>query len=218
MFTGLIETQGALVSVEHGSGSRLLGIRPDMTVFPVAIGASVAVDGVCLTVESARGPILKCTAIKETLDRTTLGSATAGSRVNLERPLLANGRLDGHMVLGHVDGVGVIVRDIPEGAGMRRIIRVPESCGRFMAEKGSVAIDGISLTIAGVDGLEIAVALIPATQTATSMGRKRAGDRVNIECDVIARYLDRLMHGESRKAAAGKKGRTILEQMERSGF
>jgi riboflavin synthase len=216
MFTGLIETIGTVIAVERNGDSALIGIRPADPAFVTTKGASVAVDGVCLTLEHTRGPALFFTAVGETLSRSTLATIRPGGEVNLERPLSAQARFDGHMVLGHVDGTGTIVADHAEDAGRRRTIEVPDSCRPFMAEKGSVAIDGISLTIAESSDAVIAVALIPTTLTATTMRNKGVGDRVNIECDVIARYLDRLLR--CRKTAPGAKGESLLEQMERFGF
>ena len=216
MFTGLIETIGTVVAVERKGSALHLGVRPLDPNLVAAKGASVAVDGVCLTVEFSRGPALFFTAVGETVGRTTLAALKSGKTVNLERPLAAQGRLDGHMVLGHVDGVGTIVADRTEDAGRRRTIEVPKALRRFMAEKGSVAIDGISLTIAEAGTTTIAVALVPLTLTATTMGTKRIGDRVNIECDVIARYLDRLLSGTP--AAPANRTDSLPQQMERLGF
>ena len=218
MFTGLIETTGAIVSIERKGAASLIGIKPESADFTAVPGASVAVDGACLTVEAVKGPVLYFTAVKETLDRTTLGKARPGGQVNCERALSATARLDGHLVLGHVDGVGTISAVRDDSADRRCIVKVPEPCMRFMAEKGSVAIDGISLTIAEVNGAEITVAVVPRTRAATTMGQKRPGDAVNIECDVIARYVGRLLAGG--KGAAGKAagGTSLFEQLEGAGF
>jgi riboflavin synthase len=218
MFTGLIETLGTIVSFEQRSAAALIGVRPDLKDFTALPGASVAVDGACLTVEHVKGPVLYFTVVAETLDRTTLARERLGSQVNLERPLSATGRLDGHLVLGHVDGVGTITRDRIEGAGTRRTIEVPATCVSLMAEKGSVAIDGISLTIAEVKGSEITVALVPRTLGATTMRDKREGDRVNIECDVLARYVQRLLTADRPPAKGGAGGRTLFEKLEGAGF
>ena len=221
MFTGLIETSGTIVSVEKSRGAAILGIRPDKNGFLPLPGASVAVDGVCLTLEHARGGMFYFTAVAETLGRTTLGRAKQSVGVNLEQAMPADGRFDGHFVLGHVDGMGMIVADHGEGTGILRTIRVPENCVPLMAEKGSVAIDGISLTIAAVEGDRISIALIPRTLEATTMSLKKPGDAVNIECDVLARYVNRMMTfgGQQPEASGRTAGReTLLEQMERAGF
>lgn len=218
MFTGLIETTGAIASIERKGAASLFGIKPERADFTALPGASVAVDGVCLTVEAVRGPVLYFTAVKETLDRTTLGKARTGWQVNLERPLSATTRLDGHLVLGHIDGIGTITAVRAGSADRRCIVKVPEPCIRLMAEKGSVAIDGISLTIAEINGAEITVAVVPRTCAATTMGQKRPGDAVNIECDVIARYVYRLLAGDKRTAAETGYGKSLLDCMEGAGF
>ncbi len=217
MFTGLIETIGTVITVERKGHAVLLGIRPADLRLIAAPGASVAVDGVCLTVENTRGPVLFFTAVTETVGRTTLATIQPGSEVNLERPVSAQGRFDGHMVLGHVDGTGTIIAVRSEDAGRCMMVEVPTSCRRFMAEKGSVAIDGISLTIAEAgDGGTISIALVPRTIASTTMRNKGVGDIVNIECDVIARYIDRLLG--SQETAPGEESETLLERMERLGF
>jgi riboflavin synthase len=226
MFTGLIETTGAIVSVEKKDGASLIGIKPLSAAFTALAGASVAVDGACLTVETVKGPVLYFTAVKETLDRTTLGRArTGGQVVNLERALAANGRFDGHLVLGHVDAVGTIAAVRTDTSDRRMAVKVPETLMPFMAEKGSVAIDGISLTVAQAYGAEITVALIPTTCAVTAIGRKRPGDAVNIECDVIARYVYRLLTGGTEAGLepattkiAARSGNALLEKMEGAGF
>jgi riboflavin synthase len=217
MFTGLIETTGAVVSVERRGAGSLIAIKPESADFKALSGASVAIDGACLTVETVKGPVLYFTAVKETLDRTTLGRARPGGRVNLERALPASGRFDGHLVLGHVDGMGAIVSLSQESNDCRCTVEVPENCRRFMAEKGSIAIDGISLTIAEVNDATITVALIPTTLQATTMKQKRPKDVVNIECDVIARYVSRLL-SRGTDDAEKTDGKTLYKRMEGGGF
>lgn len=221
MFTGLIETLGTVVSVEKARGAAFLGIRPEKAGFSPLQGASIAINGVCLTLEHNRGTTLFFTAVSETLDRTTLGSIRQSARVNLEQAMAADSRFDGHFVLGHVDGIGTIQADVPQGTGILRTIRVPDNCVPLMAEKGSVAIDGISLTIASVESDKISIALIPRTLEATTMSLKKPGDAVNIEGDVLARYVYRMMTfgGRQPEASGRTTGRaTLLEQMERAGF
>ena len=219
MFTGLIETTGAILSIEQRGSAVSLGIKPALQKFTAEAGASVAVDGACLTVEYLSKGVLSFTAVHETLSRTTLSRARPGMRVNLERPLSAAARFDGHIVLGHIDGVGTIIGDRHEAAaGLMRTIEVPTACLRFMAEKGSIAIDGISLTIARAEGTAITVALIPRTLETTTMGKKGVGEKVNIECDVIARYLDRLLFTEKDEGTPSSLGSSLLTKLERSGF
>ncbi|MGA2508275.1 MAG: riboflavin synthase [Chitinispirillaceae bacterium] len=217
MFTGLIETTGAIVSVERKGAGSLIAIKPESADFKALPGASVAIDGACLTVETVKGPVLYFTAVKETLDRTTLGRARPGGRVNLERALPASGRFDGHLVLGHVDGMGAIVSLSQESNDWRCTVEVPENCRRFMAEKGSIAIDGISLTIAEVNDAAVTLALVPTTLQATTMKQKRPKDVVNIECDVIARYVSRLLSRDTDDAEK-TDGETLYKRMEGAGF
>jgi len=190
MFTGLIETTGVIVSIRPYGGALELCVRPDIVDFAVGVGASVAVDGVCLTLEkSDGGGRLFFTAVAETLGRAAIGKAQIGRRVNLERAMPANGRFDGHIVLGHVDAVGRIAADERAGVGLTRTIEVPDELYPLTAEKGSIAVDGISLTVAKAKRGSVSISLIPSTMAKTTMSEKRVGDGVNIECDVLARYI-----------------------------
>jgi riboflavin synthase len=183
--------------VEAGGRMRVLAraVAPDS-----GVGASLAVSGVCLTVVDRQpsgppdpGGVLAFDLSDETLARTSLGRLRPGDRVNLERPVSADGRLGGHLVQGHVDGVGT-VRDVLEvGTGRAMTIVVPASLRRYVAEKGSITIDGVSLTVTGLDDDAFGVALIPFTLEATTLGERAAGDEVNLEVDVIARYVERLL-------------------------
>jgi riboflavin synthase len=213
MFTGLIETMGVITAVRSHGRSVELCVRPDSLGFDVAIGGSVAIDGVCLTLEKhGTDGQMFFTAVAETLRRTTFDRVAAGRRVNLERAVRADGRLDGHMVLGHVDAAGKIIGDENIGVSVVRAIEIPEELSPFMAEKGSVAVDGISLTIANVCANTISLSLIPATVGKTTMSAKRAGDAVNIECDVMARYIYRMI------TASGAAKESLADKMERLGF
>ena len=230
MFTGVIETIGTVRDLHRGGRSMTIGVMPDARggEFGVGLGGSVSIDGVCLTLESSRDNIFYFTAVAETLDRTTIGGLRAGGRVNMERALALCNRLDGHFVLGHVDAVASIVADRRDGDATVRTIRLPALLAPFVAEKGSIAIDGVSLTVVSVHSDTIAVSLIPFTLEKTTLGLKRAGDRVNVECDVIARYLARLesfgVHkdaslGTSDETAKGSSGAaSLFDKMERSGF
>ncbi|MBN1760088.1 MAG: riboflavin synthase [Chitinispirillaceae bacterium] len=216
MFTGIIETLGTIADSRREGSSIVLSVEPDRKDFTVTIGGSVAVDGACLTLESQTGNRMRFSAVAETLDRTTLGSIRTGRRVNLERAALVDGRLDGHLVYGHVDGVGSIQRDREMNGSLMRTISVPKELSRFMAYKGSVSIDGISLTIAQCDVTSITISFIPHTLSATTMVHKRPGDPVNIECDIIARYLHRLLQ---KGGTAGPTANLSLQAlMERVGF
>ena len=220
MFTGIIETTGTVREIRTSGQSIVLGIAPDSTPFDVAAGASVCVDGACLTLESQRGPVLFFTAVAETLSRTTLKTKHPGDTVNLERALLLSSRLDGHFVLGHVDAVGDIVADRAVGNSVVRTLRVPKSVAPFCAEKGSIAVDGISLTIARAAADELDVSLVPFTLEKTTLARKRPGDSVNIECDVLARYIGRLLETGKidKKDIEGATGSTLADSLERAGF
>jgi riboflavin synthase len=223
MFTGLIETTGVLQEIRHAGKSMLLGIAPKTAPFDVAIGESVSIDGACLTLESCSGNRFYFMAVPETVGRTTLASARVGDIVNLERALSASGRFDGHMVLGHIDGVGTIISDRQDDTGLIRSIALPESLLPLAAEKGSIAVDGMSLTIARIHGDVIEISFIPHTLKTTTMGRKTAGDRVNIECDVLARYIARMISFPSQRTENGahatpRSSRALLDALERSGF
>jgi riboflavin synthase len=220
VFTGIIETTGTVREIRTMGPSLVLGIAPDSTPFEVAVGASVCVDGACLTLESQRGAVMFFTAVAETLSRTTLGTRHPGDRVNLERALLLSARLDGHFVLGHVDAMADIVADRTMGNSVVRTLRVPKSVAPFCAEKGSIAVDGISLTIARAAANELDVALIPFTLEKTTLARKRPGDSVNIECDVLARYIGRLLETGKidKKDIGGASGGSLADTLERSGF
>jgi riboflavin synthase len=226
MFTGIVETVGTVRAIRRGFGSVTIGIAPDAKGFAVETGGSVACDGVCLTVESVRDNVIYCTAVAETIGRTTIGSLQDGGRINLEGALALCDRLDGHFVLGHVDAVGTLVSDRHDGDSMVRTIRVPPEIAPFLAEKGSVAIDGISLTITAAGPDTFSVSLIPFTFDNTTMALKRAGNLVNIECDVIARYLARLISfgkpgalpRPQDKPLGEPFGSSLFDKMERSGF
>jgi riboflavin synthase len=230
MFTGIIETIGTVRDLRRGGRSMTFGIAPDARggEFSVGLGGSVSIDGVCLTLESSRDNIFYFTAVAETLDRTTIGDLRAGSRVNMERALELCDRLDGHFVLGHIDAVASIVSDRRDGDATVRTIRLPALLAPFVAEKGSIAIDGVSLTVVSALSDTIAVSLIPFSLEKTTLGSKRAGDRVNIECDVIARYLARLVSFGTLKGASlgtsdeklggSPETSSLFDKMERSGF
>lgn len=214
MFTGIIEDIGTIKRLYNRGSSIVLSITPSREDFRVEIGGSVSVDGVCLTLEKWENKEMLFTAVEETLNRTTLKKATSEKKVNLERAILATSRLDGHIVYGHVDGIGKIVYDRDVGGSLRRTIEAPEQLMIFMAEKGSVAIDGISLTIAKTEGNTITVSLVPHTLNVTTMFLKKIGDYVNIECDMVARYLYRFLEKEERH----NKKESIISLLERCGF
>ena len=193
MFTGIIETVGSVGAVApHGDLFRI-----EIDAGPVAegvrIGDSVAVNGGCLTVTAAAGERLTFEAVVETLDRTALGDLVVGSRVNLERALRADGRFDGHIVQGHLDGTGRVRELRREGDDVRLVVECGAELAAQIVEKGSVAVDGVSLTVAGVDETGFDVALVPHTLVATTLGALRPSDRVNLEVDVLGKYVKRYL-------------------------
>lgn len=191
MFTGLIEAIGAVSEVERGAlGARL---RVECPWADLREGESIAVDGVCLSVaERVPGGFL-CDASAETLGRTTLGAVRAGARVHLERALRAGDRLGGHLVSGHVDGVGTIASRAPIGEARRLEFEVPAALAPFLAPKASIAVDGVSLTVNGARGTRFDVVLVPITLAKTLLGSKPIGAPVNLEVDVLAKYVARLL-------------------------
>jgi riboflavin synthase len=196
MFTGIVEHRGSVLSVERAEGAMRLVVDPG-PITGIPVGGSVAVNGVCLTaVDAAEGQVA-FDLVAETLDRSTLGGLSPGDPVNLERPMPADGRFDGHIVQGHVDGVGEIEAIEPDGEGKRMMIRVPDDLARYLVEKGSVTIDGVSLTVAAVEGQDIEIALIPHSLQVTTLGLRTAGEKVNLEIDVLAKYVEKLLSARS---------------------
>jgi len=205
MFTGIIEVVGRVVEVRRRSGSSRISVASKLPVGEISNGDSVAVEGACLTVTDRRGDRLYFDAVAETLARTTLHDARPGRRVNMERSVRLGGRLDGHLVQGHVDGVAPVLAVRKEGDDRRlRVGLVPE-IARFVAVKGSITLQGASLTVTTVDREGFEVALVPYTLEWTNLGEVRRGDRLNVEADLLARYLERILEArdESRAEAGG---------------
>ncbi|PZR52776.1 riboflavin synthase [Xylanimonas oleitrophica] len=203
MFTGIVEEQGKVRSVVPGPEGRdaVLTVEGPLVTSDTRPGASIAVDGVCLTVTGLTGDgAFTADVMPQTLDLTALGGLGAGDRVNLERAVLAGGRLDGHVVQGHVDGVATLRSRTPGPRWDRLLLTVPQHLGVYLAPQGSVALAGVSLTVAALHdgeqddgGTALEVALIPATLAATTLGSLRPGDRVNVEVDILAKYVERLL-------------------------
>lgn len=191
MFTGIVTDIGT-VTAREARGDTRFRIRTTYDTASIAIGASIACSGVCLTVVQKGEDWFTVDVSAETLSRTGLGSWRDGSRINLERSLRVGDELGGHIVSGHVDGVGEVTMAKPEGDSLRIEIRAPDALAAFIAEKGSITVDGVSLTVNSVEGAKFGVNLIPHTQQVTTLGNLKAGDRVNLEIDTLARYVARL--------------------------
>jgi riboflavin synthase len=209
MFTGLIQDVGKIQSTEPRQGGMRVGISTQLDLGSVRIGDSISVDGVCLTVVSLAGKTFTVEVSPETLQKTTLTEARQGQRVNLETALRMSDLLGGHLVAGHVDGTGEILEVTPEGNAWRYRFRVPPEISRYLVGKGSIAVDGISLTVAECRDEEFTISVIPHTAKATTLGEKKVGDRVNLENDMIAKYVEKFVRqGEiqGRKPSAIDSG------------
>lgn len=193
MFTGIVEELGEVVEVTDLGDSVRLALRGPTVTADARHGDSIAVNGVCLTVVETSGGAFTADVMRETLDRSSLGALGIGSRVNLERPTVLGGRLGGHLVQGHVDGVGRILARTPSEHWEVVTVSLPSALARYVVEKGSITVDGVSLTVAAVADDRFTVSLIPTTLELTTLGRKASGDAVNLEVDVIAKYVERLM-------------------------
>lgn len=195
MFTGLVETTGRVVALDAlpGSAGIRLVVQAPRLARESAVGDSIAINGCCLTVTRQDGETVAFDAVPETLARTNLGRLTVGASVNLERPLRLSDRLGGHLVQGHVDAVGQVQAVRPEGNSIRIAIAAPDIVRRYLVPKGSIAVDGVSLTVAAVtaDGFEVVI--IPHTAAVTTLGNLQPGDAVNLEADVIGKYVERLL-------------------------
>lgn len=193
MFTGIVAEVGRVVRCEETDRGRRLVVEAPLTVEDMGVGDSVAINGICLTAVSVGPPFLSVEAVAETLARTNLGVLEEGSRVNLERPVQVGGRLDGHIVQGHIDDTGVVTRVQAEGGSRRVTISVPQGLERYLVYKGSVAVDGVALTVTRVGEQAFEVALIPHTLEATTLRDLEVGHRTNLEVDVLAKYVERLL-------------------------
>jgi riboflavin synthase len=199
VFTGLIADMGAVEGVEAGAGGARLRIRSALAV-ELSAGDSVAVNGACLTAVSVNGDVFEADVMNQTLEHTSLGPLRAGDRVNLELPLRAADRLGGHIVQGHVDGTGEVAEVSEDGFARRLVIEVPEELRRYVVERGSVTVDGVSLTVSALTDSGFEVSLIPETLERTTLGAATEGTPVNLELDVIARYVERLVGFRQKEA------------------
>jgi riboflavin synthase len=196
MFTGLVEELGTVREVRRRGEGMILSVAASAVLDDLKVGDSIAVNGACLTVALLKGEVFSAELSGETLDRTTLKEVKAGDRVNLERPLRPTDRLGGHFVTGHVDGVGKIHSIVPLGEMREMVFQVPKSLIRYLVPKGSVAVDGVSLTVNAVTEEGFKVTVIPHTAAVTTLGLKRPGDPVNLETDLLGKYVERFLMGE----------------------
>ena len=192
MFTGIIEEIGTVRRIEHGAKGAWLTIQAKTVLEDTRIGDSIATNGVCLTVVSMTGDSFSADVMAESLRRSSLGTLQGGSPVNLERAMAANGRFGGHIVSGHIDGTGTIASQKREDNAVWVKIKTPAPLLRYIVEKGSIAIDGVSLTVAAVTDTDFSVSIIPHTGAQTILLGKKPGDPVNLECDVIGKYVEKL--------------------------
>jgi riboflavin synthase len=212
MFTGIVEEVGTLRRVAPGTDSVALDLDASVVTAGAAVGDSILTDGVCLTITSLRPGGFSADAMPETVRRSTLSERRAGDHVNLERALTLNTRLGGHLVSGHVDGVGLVASVTPEGNALVVTIEAPDAVSRVTVDQGSVAVDGVSLTVVGVSGDSLRVSLIPHTASVTTLGRLKPGSRVNLEADLIAKYVYAFVAG--RKPEGG----LTWEKLAEAGF
>jgi riboflavin synthase len=215
VFTGLVEEKGSLAGKRATGGGEVLEVRTSLG--PLVIGESIAVDGACLTVTKTTTVGFLADVSTETLARTTLGGLRVGAPVNLERSLALGGRLGGHLVSGHVDATCALAARAAMGDAVAMTFRFPVQLARFIAEKGSVAVNGVSLTVNAASADTFDVAVIPHTQAVTSLGALAVGGEANLEVDLLARYCARLLFGDG-EAPAGSNDAAWLERLKRSGF
>lgn len=212
MFTGIVRELGEVERIEVSVEGARLSIRAPETALRVQLGDSVAINGVCLTLVRKEGERLWFDAVRETLRRSNLGTLKPGDRVNLEDALRVGDAMGGHFVQGHVDTTGTVQRLVPQGNAIVMVIRVGEEWMRYVVPKGSVAIDGVSLTVVDVGADEFSVWLIPHTRAVTTLGLRQVGDEVNVEFDMLAKYIEKLL-----QARQERKG-VDMELLRRTGF
>lgn len=216
MFTGIVEEMGTIAGIQKGAKSAVLTIQAEKVFSDIHIGDSIALNGVCLTVTSFNGNTYTADVMNETLRRSSLGSLTIGSKVNLERAMAANGRFGGHIVSGHIDGTGSITKVEKDDNAIWYTIAAEENLMKYIVEKGSIAIDGISLTVAKRSDMDFAISMIPHTAKETVLSQKKPGDIVNLENDIVGKYIEQLMHYEKKEEK--KESRLTKEFLLRAGF
>ena len=214
MFTGIIEEIGNVSSVKQSGSSSFIEIQAKKVLEDVHIGDSIAVNGVCLTVTHFGGGVFRADVMNETLSRSSLGKLTSGSPVNLERAMAANGRFGGHIVSGHIDGTGTVTDIKNDGIAVWYTVSAAPELLHYIVEKGSIAIDGISLTVAKVTETSFSVSIIPHTAAQTILGSRKVGDIVNLENDIIGKYVEKLM----KPAESPKTGGITMEFLAKNGY
>lgn len=223
MFTGIIEEVGSVERIRHGAHSAILTIRAKTVLAGTRIGDSIAVNGICLTVTELPGNGFAADVMHETLNRSTLGSLKPGAPVNLERAMAADGRFGGHIVAGHVDGIGTIARITRDDTAVWYTVKTDAPLLKYIVEKGSITIDGISLTAAAVTETDFSISAIPHTAAHTTLASKRPGDPVNLETDIIGKYVEKLLMSGSgqpsgQAARPGKSGGVTREMLMKYGY
>nr|WP_249308199.1 riboflavin synthase [Lederbergia citrea] len=213
IFTGIVEEIGTITKIERGTTSLKLVISCEKILKDIHLGDSISVNGVCLTVAEFNSQSFKADVMPETFMATALNKLSSGSKINLERAMAANGRFGGHFVSGHVDGTGTIIARKNKENALYMTIRLPESFSPFLIDKGSIAIDGTSLTLFEVEGQDITISLIPHTQEETALALKSIGEIVNIECDMLAKYIHRMI-----KQPDNAKKNITLDMLSDNGF
>lgn len=211
MFTGIVEEIGEIKSIKRGSQSSELTVKASKVLGDTAIGDSIMTSGVCLTVTHIDHDSFKADVMSETLNRTTLGSLSIGSQLNLERALNLQTRLGGHMVSGHIDGTGVITKFRKDGNAVWVTVQADKDLLRYIIEKGSIAIDGISLTVVTVSDTDFQVSIIPHTGEETTLLKHRVGEKVNLECDLIGKYVEKLLGLSNQSDNKNKLTKALLK-------
>jgi riboflavin synthase len=213
MFTGLIEETGTVCEVCRNGNASFIRIAAEKVLEGTKVGDSIAVNGVCLTVTDHDGKIFRADVMNETLSRSSLGTLKQGSKVDLERAMSAEGRFGGHIVSGHIDGTGTVSSIKQDGIAVRYTISADDKLLKYIVEKGSVTLDGISLTVAAVTDSDLTVSVIPHTAEQTILPYKKVGDIINIETDIIGKYVEKLL-----RPAEPKKSGVTMEQLMKNGF
>ncbi len=218
MFTGIVEETGEVKSIVHGSKSAVLTIKGSVVTKDSKVGDSIAVNGVCLTATSIMGDVFTADVMAETMRRSSLGELKQGSKVNLERAMLCNGRFGGHIVSGHIDGTGTVRNMEKEDNAVWVTIAATSDILKYIVEKGSIAIDGISLTVAYVDDEVFKVSIIPHTANETTLLTKNKGDKVNLENDIVGKYIEKLMKYNKQDTNIKPKSDIDIDMLSKYGF